>query len=76
MKIPVAASLALFASALLGCSQHSSTLPVAARPDGAAPKDLNTFGDSKDQAAGAAAQARDEHYGSDTAPRNDAAAPH
>jgi hypothetical protein len=51
---------------MLGCSQHASTAPVVERPAPAA-SDTNTFGESKDNAAGSAASARAANYGAESA---------
>jgi hypothetical protein len=69
MKIIAAAPFALLTLGLLGCSQHASTAPVAERPAPTA-SGTNTFGESKDEAAGSAASARAANYGADsTAPK-------
>jgi hypothetical protein len=68
-KVIAAAPGALLVVALLGCSQHQATAPAAARPDNtagtSASSDVNTFGDSKEQAASDAERARNQNYGVD-----------
>jgi hypothetical protein len=66
MKMTVAVPFALLTFGVLGCSQHASTAPVAERPPAAA-SDTNTFGESKDEAAGSAASARAANYGAESA---------
>ena len=75
MKMIVAVPVALLTFGMLGCSQHS-TAPAVDRP-AAAPtaNETNTFGESKDEAAGSAASARAANYGSEPAPAADAAPP-
>jgi len=75
MKMIVAVPVALLTFGMLGCSQHS-TAPAVDRP-AAAPtaNETNTFGESKDEAAGSAASARAANYGSEPAPTADAAPP-
>lgn len=69
MKMIAAVPFALLTLSTLGCSQHASTAPVVTRPAPAA-SDTNTFGESKDEAAGSAARARAANYGADsTAPK-------
>jgi hypothetical protein len=69
MKMIAAVPFALLTIGMLGCSQHASTAPVAERPPPAA-SDTNTFGESKDYAAGSAASARAANYGAEsTAPK-------
>jgi hypothetical protein len=69
MKMIAAVPFALLTFGMLGCSQHASTAPAAARPAPTA-SDTNTFGESKDDAAGTAASARAANYGADsTAPK-------
>jgi hypothetical protein len=69
MKMIAAAPFALLTVGMLGCSQHASTVPAAARPATTA-SDTNTFGESKDDAAGSAASARAANYGAEsTAPK-------
>ena len=69
-KIIAAAPCTLLAFALFGCTQHS-TAPAVAAPDSAASKpasgETNTFGESKEEAAGSAAAARDANTDSNTA---------
>jgi hypothetical protein len=66
MKKVITAGPILFAFALFGCAQHAATAPAAARPsDTAGNNDLNTFGDSKEEAAGNAAHARSQNFSSD-----------
>ena len=69
MKMIVAVPVALLTLGMLGCSQHS-TAPAVERPAGAptASSDTNTFGESKDEAAGSAASARAANYGTEPAP--------
>jgi hypothetical protein len=76
MKMIVAVPVALLTFGMLGCSQHS-TAPAVDRPAAAptAANDTNTFGESKDEAAGSAASARAANYGSEPAPAADASAP-
>jgi len=76
MKMIVAVPVALLTFSALGCSQHS-TAPAVDRPAAAAPtaSETNTFGESKDEAAGSAASARAANYGSEPAPAADATAP-
>src|SRR4051812_46285640 len=73
MKMIVAVPVALLTFGMLGCSQHS-TGPAVDRPAAAAPtaNETNTFGESKDEAAGSAASARAANYGSEPAPAADA----
>ena len=66
MKMIVAVPFALLAVGMLGCSQHASTAPVVERPAPVA-SDTNTFGESKDNAAGSAASARAANYGAESA---------
>jgi hypothetical protein len=75
MKMIVAVPVALLTFGMLGCSQHS-TAPAVDRP-AAAPtaSETNTFGESRDEAAGSAASARAANYGSEPAPAADATAP-
>ena len=75
MKMIVAVPVALLTFGMLGCSQHS-TAPAVDRP-AAAPtaNETNTFGESKDEAAGSAASARAANYGTDPAPATDATPP-
>lgn len=65
MKLITAGTCAFLTFALLGCSQHASTEPTAARPGNLPSSDVNTFGDSKDAATGTAAAARAQHYSSE-----------
>jgi hypothetical protein len=65
MKMIAAAPFVLLTLGVLGCSQHASTAPVAARP-AAAPSETNTFGESKDEVAGSAASARAANYGAES----------
>jgi hypothetical protein len=64
MKIIVVVPVALLALGVLGCSQHASTAPVVERPAAAA-SGTNTFGESRDEAAGSAASARAANYGAE-----------
>src|SRR3954470_3979607 len=75
MKMIVAVPVALLTFGMLGCSQQHSTAPMVDRP-AAAPttNDTNTFGESKDEAAGSAASARAANYG-EPAPAADATPP-
>jgi hypothetical protein len=75
MKMIMAVPVALLTFGMLGCSQHS-TAPAVDRP-AAAPtaNDTNTFGESKDEAAGTAASARAANYGTEPAPAADATPP-
>jgi hypothetical protein len=73
MKIIAAVPLALLTLGSLGCSQHASTAPAVDRPAAAASSSTNTFGESKDEAAGSAASARAANYGTEPAPAADAA---
>jgi hypothetical protein len=66
MKMIAAVPFALLTLSALGCSQQANTAPVAAHPAAAA-SDTNTFGESKDAAAGSAASARAANYGADSA---------
>jgi hypothetical protein len=60
-QVSFAATLVLLTGALLGCAQHvNSTAPTAARPTNSS--DLNTFGDSKDEAAEDAERARSHSF--------------
>ncbi len=76
MTMIVAIPVALLTIGMLGCSQHS-TAPAVDRP--AAPtasSETNTFGESKDEAAGSAASARAANYGTEpAAPAADATPP-
>lgn len=74
MKMIAAVPFALLTLGVLGCSQHASTAPAVERPAPAASA-TNTFGESKDQAAGSAASAREANYGSAPAPTADSAVP-
>jgi hypothetical protein len=65
MKMIAAVPFALLTLGVLGCSQHASTAPAAARPAPTA-SDTNTFGESKDEAAGSAASARAANYGAES----------
>jgi hypothetical protein len=65
MKMIAAVPFALLTFGVLGCSQHASTAPAAARPAPAA-SDTNTFGESRDEAAGSAASARAANYGAES----------
>ena len=75
MKMIVVVPVALLTFGMLGCSQHS-TAPAVDRP-AAAPtaNETNTFGESKDEAAGTAASARAANYGTEPAPAADATPP-
>ena len=74
MKKIVAVPIALLAFGILGCAQHASTAPVVDRPAPTASSETNTFGESKDAAAGTAASARAANYGTEPAPAADAPA--
>jgi hypothetical protein len=76
MKMIVAVPMALLTFGMLGCSQHS-TAPAVERPAAAptASSGTNTFGESKDEAAGSAASARAANYGTEPAPAADATPP-
>jgi hypothetical protein len=65
MKMIAAVPFALLTFGMLGCSQQANTAPAAAHPAPAA-SDTNTFGESKDEAAGSAASARAANYGADS----------
>lgn len=75
---------ALATIALLGCTQQHSTAPAAGSNAAAASahagSDTNTFGESKDQAAGSASAARDASMSNDSSqssaagPKSDTAA--
>jgi hypothetical protein len=75
MKMIAAVPVALLALGVLGCSEHASTAPAVDRPAAAASSETNTFGESKDEAAGSAASARAANYGTDPAPAADATTP-
>jgi hypothetical protein len=66
MKMIVAVPFALLTLGVLGCSQQANTAPAVQAPAAAAPSsnDKNMFGESKDDAAGNAANARAEAYDS------------
>jgi hypothetical protein len=66
MKTIAAIPFALLTLATLGCSQHA-TAPAVDRPAAAA-SSTNTFGESKDEAAGSAASARAANYGAPADP--------
>jgi hypothetical protein len=69
MKMIVAVPFALLTLGVLGCSQHASTAPAVERPAPTA-SGTNTFGESRDEAAGSAASARAANYGAEsTAPK-------
>ncbi len=68
MKMIVAVPIALLTFGVLGCSQHASTAPAVDRPAVTASSETNTFGESKDDAAGSAASARAANYGMEPAP--------
>lgn len=73
----IAASIpvALLAFGLLACSQHSATAPTVDRPAAAPPAaETNTFGESRDEATGNAASARDAHYAAEPPAADSAAA--
>jgi hypothetical protein len=74
MKMIVAVPIALLTFGTFGCSQHASTAPAVIRP-AAASSETNTFGESKDEAAGSAATARAANYGTEPAPAADATPP-
>jgi hypothetical protein len=68
MKMIAAIPVALLTLGVLGCSQQASTAP-SVQPQAQAPAgDKNMFGESKDDAAGNAANARAAAYGTDQAP--------
>ena len=75
MKMIVAVPIALLTLGALGCSEHASTAPAVDRPAATASSDTNTFGESKDAAAGTAASARAAIYGTEPAPAADATPP-
>ena len=75
MKMIVAVPIALLTFGVLGCSQHASTAPAVDRPAVTASSETNTFGESKDEAAGSAASARAANYGTEPAPAADATPP-
>lgn len=75
MKMIVAVPIALLTFGVFGCSEHASTAPVVDRPAATASSETNTFGESKDEAAGSAASARAANYGTDPAPAADATPP-
>jgi hypothetical protein len=75
MKMIVAVPIALLTFGVLGCSQHASTAPAVDRPAATASSATNTFGESKDEAAGSAASARAANYGTEPAPAADATPP-
>jgi hypothetical protein len=75
MKMIVAVPIALLTFGALGCSQHASTAPAVDRPAATASTETNTFGESKDEAAGSAASARAANYGTEPAPAADATPP-
>jgi hypothetical protein len=75
MKTIVAVPVALLTIGILGCSQHS-TAPAVDRPAAPTASETNTFGESKDEAAGSAASARAANYGTEPpAPAADATPP-
>jgi hypothetical protein len=67
MKMIAAVPFALLTFGMLGCSQQANTAPAAAVQAAPAASDTNTFGESKDAAAGSAASARAANYGADSA---------
>ena len=68
-SIPLALVILGAAAGVLGCSQQASTSPAVERPAApAASSNTNTFGESKEEATGSAASARDAQYGADPAP--------
>jgi hypothetical protein len=70
MKMIAAVPFALLTLGVLGCSQQASTAPAVKPPAAAASSETNTFGESKDEAAGTAASARAANYGAEsTAPK-------
>jgi hypothetical protein len=71
----IAASIpfALLTFGMLGCSQQASTSPTVDRP-AAQTSNTNTFGESKEEATGSAASARDANYSADPAPSGSGAA--
>jgi hypothetical protein len=75
MKMIVAVPIALLTIGALGCSQHASTAPAVERPAASAASETNTFGESKDEAAGSAASARAANYGTEPAPAADSTPP-
>ena len=74
MKIIAAVPVALLAIGVLGCSKQQATAPVDHPPAASTSSATNTFGESKDEAAGSAANARAANYGAEP-PASDAAAP-
>ena len=68
MKMFAAVPFVLLTLGALGCSQHASTAPTVERPAAPAASSTNTFGESKDEAAGSAASARAANYGAEPAP--------
>lgn len=75
MKMIAAVPVALLTLGVLGCSSHASTAPAVDRPPASASSETNTFGESKDEAAGSAASARAANYGAEPAPAADATPP-
>jgi hypothetical protein len=72
MKMIAVVPVALLTLASLGCSQHASTAPAVDRPAASTgASETNTFGESKDEATGTAASARDANYGTEPAPAAD-----
>jgi hypothetical protein len=68
MKMIAAVPIALLTLGVLGCSQHASTAPAVDRPAaGTTASETNTFGESKQDAAGTAASARAANYGTQPA---------
>jgi len=72
MKMIAAVPFALLTLGVLGCSQQASTAPAVQQPEPAAAAPTgtgtNTFGESKEDAAGSAASARAASYGAEHAP--------
>ncbi len=75
MKMIVAVPIALLTFGALGCSQHASTAPAVERPAATASSETNTFGESKDEAAGSAANARAATSGTEPTAAADATPP-
>ena len=74
MKIIAAVPVALLAFGVLGCSKQQVAAPVDHPAAASTSSETNTFGESKDEAAGSAANARAANYGAEP-PASDAAAP-
>ena len=76
MKMIAAVPFALLTLGVLGCSQQASTAPAVVQPPAESTGEKNMFGESKDEAAGSAANARAAAYGApaDSAATSSAAA--